>query len=211
MVMPVPAVAVGGAVIVTVGAVVSAACTIDTFALAVAWLLDPSIAWAVKTMDEPTAVPAGMAKGASNGGAVSVANVAPLAASSTVATPALSDAVAPTCSTLPGAAWVGTFTVTIGFVVSGSATMVRVADAVLLLPAASSAFTPTVRLVPGAANVGNGDQALVRRRRDLDRIRAVDLEGDRRDADVVGGVGQHHDLRPGSASFGPDTVTTGGA
>src|SRR4051812_17662951 len=76
------------------------------------------------------------------------------AARTTEATSTLSDAVAVTCRTVPGAACNGALTLTTGFSVSGTPTIVTVAEAVPRLPAASRAVASTCTIVPGAIRSG---------------------------------------------------------
>ena len=83
-----------------------------------------------------------------------VAMVDPFTMKATDCTPTLSPALATRCIVPPGPARGGAVSVTVGFSVSGCATIVSVFSAKPVLPAPSRAVARTTIVSPGAATVG---------------------------------------------------------
>src|SRR2546426_12586042 len=169
-----------------------------------------SIACADTFNDEPTDVSAGIACVASYGGSVLLPIWTPLTEKTTAATPTLSVAFADSRMIVPGAACAGAFKLTTGFSVSGRAEIVRIASAFAVLPLVSRAVAVTRIVAPTGATAGT---EITRRYGGLvTRNGSAPSTSNVTDSTAALSVACAVIVTwlPGSASFGPSTLTTGG-
>src|SRR2546428_4188977 len=195
---------------VTVGGVVSGAWTMTTVRASSLVFPLKSVARANTLNDEPTDASAGIAWWASAGGSGLLPTWTPLTRKMTAATPTLSVALADSRMVSPGAACAGAFRVTTGFSVSGAAEIVTVASAFAVLPLVSRAVAVNRIVAPTGATAGT---EITRRYGGLvTRNGSAPSTSNVTDSTAALSVACAVIVTwlPGSASFGPSKLTTGG-